>query len=157
MRRQADVYLFKTFNKWETNVLKLDHLDEENKQLGGKLNVWTSEWNFSHLNRHSYRQFGYFTDDKLVFGKYRTQENLEEDEGKLMQITQESLNSTDFVLRHNYELVGEKLEYRLEINPNLIEEHYEELSTPNPDHVIRGELVPQIPLTYTERMFYNLS
>ncbi len=62
--------MFKKFNKYERNFLSLDYIDEGNRQIGGKLKVHTSEFNLSQLATYNYNQFGYFTDDKLVFAKF---------------------------------------------------------------------------------------
>ena len=72
-------------------------------------------------------------------------------------VLKSSINSTDLIVRHNYELVGGVLQYRLELNPNLIDRYHEDLSTPNEDNTITGELVPKLPLSHTERFFLNLA
>jgi hypothetical protein len=64
------VRLFKNFNKWERCSLNLQFVDPNNKNVGGVLKVDTNEFNFSQLSSHHYTQYGYFTDDKLVFGKF---------------------------------------------------------------------------------------
>lgn len=62
----------KKFNKYERNFLAFNFIDDKHHQLGGKLKVHTNEFNFAQLKSHSYYQYGYFTDDKLVFAKFNT-------------------------------------------------------------------------------------
>ena len=79
-----------------------------------------------------------------------------DESSKFLEITRSSLNSTDIIVRHNYELVDGQLQYRLEINPNLIEKYHEDLSTPNEDNTIGSELVPKFATTFTETIFHKL-
>ncbi len=44
----------------------------------------------------------------------------------------------------------------MEVNPNLVEKYHEDVSTDNEDNSIEGELVPTLPLSYTERFFLQL-
>lgn len=67
-RRQNN--FFKKFIKYERNFLSLEPLDEDNKQLGGRLNVYTKEFNFSLLKAFQYHQYGYYTADRLVFAQF---------------------------------------------------------------------------------------
>lgn len=60
------------------------------------------------------------------------------------------------IVRHNFEMVDNILQYRLEINPNLIEKYHEDLSTANENNTIEGELVPKLPLSATEKLFIQL-
>lgn len=73
------------------------------------------------------------------------------------EVTKSSINSTQIVVRHNYEIVDNVLQYRLEINPNLIEKYHEDLESSNGDHSISSELVPTLPLSLTERFYFNLA
>jgi hypothetical protein len=43
----------------------------------------------------------------------------------------------------------------MEINPNLIEKYHEDISAV--DNVVEGELIPRLPLSFTEKLFYNLA
>ncbi len=153
MRRQVTGSFFKKFTKYERNYLSLDFLEEDNHQLGGKLTVSTNEWNFSQLASHNYNQYGYFTDDKLVFGKFinSTEENPTFDD-----ILNPSINSSSLIVRHNYEMSNGVLQYRMEINPNLVEKHHEDISTANEDNSIESEIVPILPLAWTQRLFLEL-
>ncbi len=56
--------------EYERNTLYLNYIDDSNKNLGGVIKAKTSEFNFSMLRLFNYNQFGYFTDDRIVFGKY---------------------------------------------------------------------------------------
>ena len=69
------------------------------------------------------------------------------------QIINPAISSTDIIVRHNYEVVGDVLQYRLEVNPNLAERYHEEIQG---GQEISSELVPKLPLTYTERFFIQL-
>ena len=71
------------------------------------------------------------------------------DEGvKFSQIINSSINSTNIIIRHNYELVDGILQYRMEVNPN--QESHEEVDEAS------GELVTNLPLSFTERFFIRL-
>ncbi len=70
---------------------------------------------------------------------------------KFDEILNSSINSSDIIVRHNYELVNNVFQYRMEVNPNLADKFHECL---NKDQVeIGSELVPQLPLTFTEKLF----
>ena len=60
------------------------------------------------------------------------------------------------IVRHNFEIVENTLQYRMEINPNLKSLYHEEVSTANEDGSIGGELVPKLPLSFTERLFIQI-
>ena len=62
--------MFKKFVKYERNFLTFDFLDKDNKQIGGKIKVQTSEINLSQLATYNYRQYVYFTGARLVFAKF---------------------------------------------------------------------------------------
>jgi hypothetical protein len=68
-RRQNN--FFKKFIKYERNYLSLEPLDEDHKQLGGRLKVYTKEFNFSLLQAFQYNQYGYYTNDRLVFAQFK--------------------------------------------------------------------------------------
>ena len=72
VQRRYDTF-FKRFTKYERNTLSFNYLDENNKQVGGKLKVDTQEINLSMLRAFNYQQFGYFTSDKLVFARFNTE------------------------------------------------------------------------------------
>lgn len=74
---------------------------------------------------------------------------------KLLEITKENLNSTDVIIRHTFELVDNVYNYRIDFNPNLIEKLHEEVSSNNESNSISAEMVPQLPITFTEKLFYN--
>ena len=67
-RRQNN--FFKRFIKYERNYLTLEPIDENNKLLGGRLKVYTKEFNFSLLKSFQYNQHGYYTGDRLVFAQF---------------------------------------------------------------------------------------
>jgi len=57
------------------------------------------------------------------------------------------------IARHNYEIIGNELHYKLEINPNLKERLNDEISK----EIVSSELLCKKETSITERMFYNLS
>jgi hypothetical protein len=62
-------------------------------------------------------------------------------------------------MRHNYELLDDQLVYRVEINPKLADQYHEELDLGDGDSVTSvtsSELLPVLPKTLTERLFYNV-
>ena len=67
--------IFKKFVKYERNTLTFDYIDENNKQIGGKVKVVTDEINFSLIRHFNYTQYGYFTNDRLVYAKFDTKYN----------------------------------------------------------------------------------
>ena len=73
---------------------------------------------------------------------------------KFEQVLQSSINSSDIIVRHNYELVDNVFQYRLETNPNLIGKYHEDMSKEQEE--ISSELVPKLPLTFTEKLFIEL-
>lgn len=79
-----------------------------------------------------------------------------DESNKFFEITRECINSTDIIVRHNFELVDGILHYKLEVNPNLVEKHHEDLSTPNEDNSIGSELIPKFPSSFTEQLFHKL-
>jgi hypothetical protein len=72
-----------------------------------------------------------------------------------MEITNSSLNSGNVIIRHTYELVNNLLYYKIEYNPNLIGKFHEHISSEEGNE-ISGELVPKLPASLAERLFYNL-
>jgi hypothetical protein len=75
----------------------LNYLDDNNKQIGGKLKVMTHEFNISMLRSFSYLQFGYFTHDKLVFAKFNTHEDILEDGERLSDVIKDDITNTNIV------------------------------------------------------------
>jgi hypothetical protein len=69
------------------------------------------------------------------------------------EIINPSISSTDIIVRHNYEVLGNVLQYRFEVNPNLSVRYHEEIEG---GQDISSELVPKLPLTFTERFFIQL-
>ena len=143
----------------------MNYIDQTNPQIGGSLKVHTKEWNFSQLFTTSYIQYGYFTDDKLVFGNFNNRyfsfllysEDLSHKHNLIAnEVLNPSISSSNLVLRHSYEIVGGILQYKLEFNPNLIDQYHEDVSSANEDNTIEGELVPTLPLSMTERFFIQL-
>ena len=58
--------------KYEANSLFLTPIDAERPEIGGKIKCNTKELNFSQLTLRNYNQFGFYTPEKLVFGKFLT-------------------------------------------------------------------------------------
>lgn len=82
--------------------------------------------------------------------------NILDDSEKLNQVIKPSIEDTEIVVRHNFELIDNEFVYRLEINPKLIEQYHEEIVLKNGKDQISSELVPRLPMSFTERLFYNL-
>ena len=58
--------------KIESNLITLNPIDETNSNVGGTVHVQTKEFNFSLMRPLLFSQYGYYTPEKLVFGKFTT-------------------------------------------------------------------------------------
>jgi hypothetical protein len=71
IRQRYDSYLFRNFIKWEHSTFTKTPIDERDPNMGGKITITTKEFNFSMMKLFVFNQFGYYTNDKLVFGKFK--------------------------------------------------------------------------------------
>ena len=76
-----------------------------------------------------------------------------EDGLQFQQIIDPSINNSEIIVRHNYEMVGGVLQYRLEVNPNLSQNYHENLGETTE---ASSELVDKLPLSFTERLFIQM-
>lgn len=148
-RRRYDSTIFKNIIKYETNSLKLNYIDNDHKELGGRVKVYTREFNVANLQPYSYYMYGYFNRDELVFAKFRGHIDLTHNENSLFEVTKEDIQNTDIVFRLRFQLANEALFYRVDVNQNLRGEHHEWLEESH------TELVPANTFTWTDRLFYQ--
>ena len=50
----------------------MNNLDSNNNNLGGTVKVVTREFNFSLMRPFFFTQYGFYTPEKLVFGRFTT-------------------------------------------------------------------------------------
>jgi hypothetical protein len=79
----------------------------------------------------------------------------EESEG-ITDIIKPDIRDTKIILRHNYIIENSKLHYQIDVNPNFLDKQHEDFYPLNQSATIGSELVPQLPLSWAERIFFNL-
>lgn len=70
LRRRCDSKLFRNFVKYENTKITFNPISDKDPNIGGTVAVVTREFNFSMMKFFLFNQYGYYTHDKLVFGKF---------------------------------------------------------------------------------------
>ena len=74
--------------------------------------------------------------------------------GEINQILENDITNTNIILRQSFTLENSTLNYKIEINQKLINLLPEEIKSN--EELIEAEVVPVLPLTLTERLFFQL-
>lgn len=127
------------------------YLDQNKKQIGGKVKAHTKEFNVSQLRPYEYQTFGYFNNNKIVLAKFKDSADYFSEENALFDVTKSDLSSTNIISRQTYEIDDNGFSfYKVEVNPSLQElshEHIEKSHT---------ELIPKACVTFREAVYHNL-
>lgn len=70
MRQRCDSKIFRNYIKYEESQITFTPINKEDPSIGGTIQLITREFNFSMFRYFVFNQYGYYTQDKLVFGKF---------------------------------------------------------------------------------------
>lgn len=78
------------------------YVDESAPYLGGKVRADIKEINISEFSVKNYSLYGYFTNDKIVLGRFANGEDAFNNENSLMEVTKEDIGSSSLIGRHTF-------------------------------------------------------